>query len=110
MENLSERLERFSLKLAMEKTRSLEFGRFARRDAYRRGEKPQEFSFLGFTHYCGKTKNGYFKVKRTTSRKKLERSLREFSDWACRARHKLRKGEMLQRARLRVQGHLNYYA
>jgi RNA-directed DNA polymerase len=110
MENLSERLERFSLKLAMEKTRSLEFGRFARRDAYRRGEKPQEFSFLGFTHYCGKTKNGHFKVKRRTNRKKVGCSLREFSDWARRARHKLRKGEMLQRARLRVQGHLNYYA
>jgi hypothetical protein len=110
MENLSERLERFSLKLAREKTRCLEFGRFARGTAHRRGEKPQEFTFLGFTHYCGKTKNGYFKVKRRTSRKKLGRSLREFSDWACRARHKLRKGEMLKRARTRVQGHLNYYA
>ena len=51
MEQLSERLERFGLKLAMEKTRSLEFGRFARGDAYRREEKPQEFTFLGFTHY-----------------------------------------------------------
>ena len=58
MENPSERLERFSLKLAMEKTRSLEFGRFARRDAYRRGEKPQEFTFLGFTHYCGNSSFG----------------------------------------------------
>ena len=110
MEQLSERLERFGLKLAMEKTRSLEFGRFARGDAYRRGEKPQEFTFLGFTHYCGKTKNGHFKVKRRTSRKKVGCSLREFSDWARRARHKLRKGEMLKRAKARVQGHLNYYA
>jgi group II intron reverse transcriptase/maturase len=110
MEQLSERLERFGLKLAMEKTRSLEFGRFARGDAYRRGEKPQEFTFLGFTHYCGKTKNGHFKVKRRTSRKKFGCSLREFSDWARRGRHKLRKGEMLKRAKARVQGHLNYYA
>ena len=47
MENLSERLERFSLKLAMEKTRCLEFGRFARGTAHRRGEKPQEFTFPG---------------------------------------------------------------
>ena len=110
MEQLSERLERFGLKLAMEKTRSLEFGRFARGDAYRREEKPQEFTFLGFTHYCGKTRNGHFKVKRRTSRKKVGCSLREFSDWARRARHKLRKGEMLKRAKARVQGHLNYYA
>ncbi len=110
MGGLARRLERFGLKLAMEKTRSIEFGRFARSSAYKRREKPQEFTFLGFTHYCGKTKKGYFKVKRRTSRKKLGRSLREFSDWACRARHKLRKGEMLRRAKWRVQGHLNYYA
>ena len=109
-EQLEERLERFGLKLAKEKTRCLAFGRFARGDAYQRGEKPQEFTFLGFTHYGGKTKNGRFKVKRRTSRKKLGRSLRELSDWARQARHKLRKGEMLRRAKARVQGHLNYYA
>ena len=98
------------MSLALEKTRCIEFGRWARGAAYRRGEKPQEFTFLGFTHYCGKTKRGHFKVKRRTARKKLGRSLREFSDWARRARCKLRKGEMLKRAKARVQGHLNYYA
>ena len=65
---------------------------------------------LGFTHYCGKTKRGYFKVKRRTSRKKLGQSLRKFGDWAGKVRHKLRKGEMLRQARVRVNGHLNYYA
>ena len=110
MDALSERLEQFRLSLAQEKTRCLEFGRFARENARRRGEKPQEFTFLGFTHYCGKTKNGYFKVKRRTSRKKLGASLRAFADWAKRARHKLTKGEMLRRAKARVKGHLNYYA
>ncbi len=110
MEALSKRLERFGLKLAREKTRCLASGRFARGNAYRRGEKPREFTFLGFTHYCGKTKKGHFKVKRRTSSKKLGRSLREFSEWARRARCRLRKGEMLKRAKVRVQGHLNYYA
>ncbi len=110
MAQLSERLERFGLRLALEKTRRIEFGRFARRNAAKRGEKPQAFTFLGFTHYCGKTKQGHFKVKRRTSRKTLGRSLREFSDWARRTRHKLRKGDMLHRAKARVQGHLNYYA
>jgi RNA-directed DNA polymerase len=107
---LSGRLEKFGLALAEEKTRCLEFGRFARRNARRRGEKPQEFTFLGFTHYCGKTQKGYFKVKRRTSRKKFAASLRAFSEWAQRARHSMRKGEMLRRARARVQGHLAYYA
>ena len=110
MDALSERLEQFRLALAQEKTRCLEFGRFARENARRRGEKPQEFTFLGFTHYCGKTKKGYFKVKRRTSRKKLGASLRAFADWAKSARHKLTKGEMLRRAKARVKGHLNYYA
>ena len=110
MAQLAARLEQFGLSLALEKTRCMEFGHLARGKAYRRGEKPQEFTFLGFTHYCGKTKRGYFKVKRRTARKKLARSLREFSDWARRARGILRKGEMLKRAKARVQGHLNYYA
>ena len=107
---LKDRLEGFGLELAEEKTRCIEFGRFARENAYKRGEKPKEFTFLGFTHYCGKTKRGYFKVKRRTSRKKLGQSLRKFTDWAKKARRVLRKGEMLRQARARVIGHLNYYA
>lgn len=107
---LGARVEEFGLQLAEEKTRSIEFGRFARDSARRRGEKPEEFTFLGFTHYCGKTKEGYFKVKRRTSRKKLTASLSKFTDWARKARHVLRKGEMLRAARSRVIGHLSYYA
>jgi len=109
-QRLEDRLEGFGLKLAEEKTNCIEFGRFARENAYKRGEKPKEFTFLGFTHYCGKTKEGYFKVKRRTSRKKLGQSLRRFSDWARKARSVLRKGDMLRLARSRVVGHLSYYA
>lgn len=110
LKQLSERVSGFGLELAMEKTRRIEFGRFARQSARKRGEKPKEFTFLGFTHYCGKTKSGYFKVKRRTSRKKLGQSLHKFGHWARRARQVLRKGEMLRRARVRITGHLNYYA
>jgi RNA-directed DNA polymerase len=109
-QRLKDRLEGFGLELAEEKTRCIEFGRFARKDAYKRGEKPKEFTFLGFTHYCGKTKEGRFKVKRRTSCKKLGQSLREFTDWAKKARRVLRKGQMLRQARVRVLGHLSYYA
>lgn len=107
---LGKRLEGFGLSLAEEKTQCIEFGRFARDTAYKRGEKPKEFTFLGFTHYCGKTRKGHFKVKRRTSRKKLELSLRKFTEWAVKMRGVLRKGEMLRRARSRVIGYLNYYA
>jgi len=109
-QRLKDRLEGFGLELAEEKTRCIEFGRFARGDAYKRGEKPKEFTFLGFTHYGGKTQEGYFKVKRRTSRKKLGQSLAKFTDWAKKARNVLKKGEMLRQARIRVLGHLNYYA
>ena len=107
---LNDRLEGFGLNVAEEKTRCIEFGRFARADARNRGQKPKEFTFLGFTHYCGKTRKGNFKVKRRTSRKKLAGSLRKFTDWARKSRSVLRKGEMLRRAKIRLSGHLNYYA
>jgi len=109
-QRLKDRLEGFGLELAEKKTRCIEFGRFAREDAYKRGEKPKEFTFLGFTHYCGKTKEGYFKVKRRTSRKKLGQSLDKFTDWARKVRSVLKKGEMLRQARVKVIGHLGYYA
>ena len=110
LQQLRSRLEAFELKLAEEKTQCIQFGRFAREKAHKQGTKPAEFTFLGFTHYCGKTKEGYFKVKRRTSRKKLGQSLRKFTDWAAKARHVLKKGEMIRQARTRVVGHLNYYA
>jgi RNA-directed DNA polymerase len=110
MRKLAPRLKDFNLELAEEKTQCIEFGRFAREKARKCGKKPKEFTFLGFTHYCGKTKKGYFKVKRRTSRKKLCSKINEFTDWARRSRNILKKGEMLRRAKARVVGHLNYYA
>ena len=107
---LEQRLEKFGLKLAEDKTHCIAFGRFARADARKRSEKPKEFTFLGFTHYCGKSRNGHFKVKRRTSRKKMGQSLEKFQEWAGKARSVLSKGEMIRAARIRVCGHLKYYA
>lgn len=110
MTRLVDRLEGFHLEVAPDKTKILEFGRFARKNARQKGQKPKEFTFLGFTHYCGKTRNGYFKVKRRTSRKKFGISIARFTDWAKRSRSVMTKGEMLRSARRRVVGYLNYYA
>ena len=107
---LTDRLEGFGLEVADEKTRCIEFGRFARAEAQGRGGKPKEFTFLGFTHYCGKTRKGNFRLKRRTSRKKFAQSLRDFTEWARKSRSVLRKGEMLKRAKIRIEGYLNYYA
>lgn len=110
VECLGERMEKFHLELAEEKTRLLEFGRYARANAYRRGEKPKDFTFLGMTFFCGKTRQGAFKVKRKTSRKKLKQALARFTAWIRRCRHLAPTGDLLRQARARVQGHLNYYA
>jgi group II intron reverse transcriptase/maturase len=108
--SLQARLEGFCLTLAEEKTRCLPFGRYARANAARRGEKPGQFDFLGFTFYCGRTRDGAFKVKRRTSRKKLRASLSRFTEWVRKARTHVRKGELIGRAKARITGHLNYYA
>jgi group II intron reverse transcriptase/maturase len=107
---LSKRLERFHLEIEPSKTRLLAFGRFAEENARKKGRKAATFDFLGFTHYCGKTRHGYFKVKRRTSRKKFTYKLKEFKVWLKANRSRLKKGELLQTALRKWQGHLNYYA
>ena len=74
---LTERFRKFSLELHPDKTRLLEFGRFAARNRQQRGEgKPETFAFLGFTHICGKTRsNGYYTVVRQTIRKRMQAKL-----------------------------------
>lgn len=107
---LKARLAQFHLRVEPSKTQLIEFGRFAEANAHQRGGKPATFDFLGFTHYCGRTRQGSFKVKRRTSRKKRQTKLKEFKQWLKRERNQLRTGELLKKSKLRLQGHLNYYA
>lgn len=109
MKMLASRLEGFGLELAREKTRNIPFGRFANQNAKQRGEKPDTFTFLGFMHYCGHTRSGYFKVKRRTSPKKMRQKLAEFEHWARKSRGVLRKGDMIRTAVRKLNGHVNYY-
>jgi len=75
--DLTERLRKFNLELHAAKTRLLEFGRFAAENRAKRGEgKPETFDFLGFTHICGKTRQGKFTVLRQTMRKRLRAKLK----------------------------------
>jgi RNA-directed DNA polymerase len=74
---LRERFAQFGLTLHPDKTRLLEFGRFAADNRQRRGEgKPPTFNFLGFTHICGKTRDGRFTVIRHTMRQRLQAKLK----------------------------------
>jgi RNA-directed DNA polymerase len=73
-----ERLAKFGLQLHEDKTRLIEFGRFAEANRRRRGERrPDTFDFLGFTHYCGKSRKGRFRLVQKTQRKRMMRRLKE---------------------------------
>ncbi len=107
---LGERLRKFALELHSEKTRIIEFGRYAQERRARRGQgKPETFTFLGFTHLCTKNRKGRFSLGRVTSRKRMSRKLREVGVELKRRRHQLipEQGRWLQSV---VRGHDNYYA
>jgi RNA-directed DNA polymerase len=110
LSDLRDRFAEFGSELHPEKTRLIEFGRFAAENRARRGDrKPETFEFLGFTHICAKTRNGRFKLKRVTSKKKMRAKLRAV------------KAEMRRRLHLPIpeqgrwlasvlSGHYRYYA
>ena len=76
LRELRKRLEKFGLELHPEKTRLIEFGRYAAERRSRRGEgKPETFDFLGFTHYCGTTRKGAFIIKRKSIAKRIRAKL-----------------------------------
>jgi group II intron reverse transcriptase/maturase len=107
---VKERLGRFNLTLAEDKTRLIRFGRGAEQDERQQGRKPATFDFLGFTHYCGKTRYGTYKVKRRTSAKRFRRGMAAWVEWARTARNRYGRGEVLRHAKAKLQGALNYYA
>jgi RNA-directed DNA polymerase len=110
LENLRERLAMFGLELHPDKTRRIEFGRFAEENRERRGEgKPETFDFLGFTHISGKNRLGRYTVRRLTIRKRMRRKLREIKQQLRQRMHDpvRQSGEWLKSV---VQGYFNYYA
>ena len=78
-ELLKRRMRHFGLSLQEDKSRLIQFGRFAKENCERNGHKPETFTFLGFTHYCSCNKNGKFRVKRKTSKKKFAKKTREIN-------------------------------
>lgn len=86
--DLDARLAKFGLSLHPEKTRLIEFGRFAAERRRRRGEgKPETFRFLGFTHICGTTRRGRFQVLRKSRKDRLREKLRQIREGLRRRMH-----------------------
>src|SRR5580700_5154150 len=111
LKEFRERLAKFGLELHPDKTRLIEFGRFAARDRKLRGErKPETFTFLGFTHYCGQRhKSGTFTVGRITAKKRMVAKLKAIKAELQRRRHDrmAEVGGWLQKV---VLGYYQYHA
>ena len=109
-QDMAQRLSEFALELHPDKTRLLQFGRYAAQNRIRKGlGKPETFDFLGFTHICGKSRAGQYQIKRQTSRKRLVAKLVQVKEVLMRHRHKSipEQGTWLRSV---VRGYFNYHA
>src|SRR3979411_1004012 len=110
LDEMRERLQEFALSLHSEKTRLIEFGRFAAENRKRRGlGKPETFTFLGFTFICGKTRTGKFQIRRKTRADRMRAKLKEIKQEMRRRMHQPipEQGRWLGRV---VRGYFNYHA
>jgi group II intron reverse transcriptase/maturase len=111
LQDWKERLQKFGLELHPDKTRLIEFGRYAAASRKKHGEgKPETFNFLGFTHICGQArKNGKFLVLRKSIRKRLLAKLKQVKDELRKRMHQP-LAEVGKWLRSVVQGYFNYHA
>src|SRR3989454_4012627 len=110
LDEMRKRLQEFALSLHSEKTRLIEFGRFAVANRKRRGlGKPETFTFLGFTFICGKTRRGKFQIKRKSRRDRMQAKLQAIKQELRRSMHQPipQQGRWLQQV---VTGYFNYHA
>lgn len=109
LRSVKKRLGKFGLEISEEKTKIIEFGRYAQRNRKARGEKKAEtFDFLGFTHYCSKGNTGKFRVKRKTSKKKFRAKVQEMKEW-LRLRMHCKVSETIELLNVKLLGHYRYY-
>ena len=110
LRDLREQFAKYTLELHPDKTRLIEFGRFAVGNRKERGlGKPETFDFLGFTHICGKGRSGQFWLRRITIAKRMKAKLKQVYDLLKRRRHLPvpEQGRFLASV---IRGHLAYYA
>jgi group II intron reverse transcriptase/maturase len=106
---LRERFTQFDLELHPEKTRVISFGRYERENAKRQHRRVHTFDFLGFTHFCDRSRRGKFIVGRRTSRKKFRRKCKELNLWLKRTRNFLPVKEWWPILASKLRGHYQYY-
>lgn len=108
---LIERLGEFGLEVELSKTKIIAFGPGANRMAKEAGKgKADTFDFLGFTHYCSRSRNGRrFRIKRRTSRKKFRQKLSDYKEWLKTNRARMRNTQLWEKTCAKLRGHYAYY-
>jgi group II intron reverse transcriptase/maturase len=108
-EMLKQRVSKFGLRIEESKSRIIEFGRYVWKRAQKEGKKVSTFDFLGFTHYCDKTRKGKFKVGRKTSSLKFRQKMKQMNQWLKEIRSWVKLEDWWEVLRLKLIGHYNYY-
>jgi group II intron reverse transcriptase/maturase len=108
MEVLPKRFAKYGLTLHPEKTRLVEFGRYAEANAKRRGKKPATFDILGITYVCARSRKGKFTVHVKTMKKRFKRGLRAITEWCQKNRH-MPVDEQQKTLNAKLRGHYQYY-
>ncbi len=109
MRVLPRRLEKFGLRLNLNKTRLLAFGKRCAQQALMRAQRPVTLDFLGLTHYWGRSRRGYVRLKRKTSKKRLRRALVDLNQWLSQVRNACKLPEIWQAIGRKMRGHFNYF-
>ena len=105
---LSKRFAKYGLTLHPEKTRLVEFGRYAEERAKRPGRKPSSFGFLGFTYLCARSRRGKFTVHVRTMHKRLSRGLTAIGRW-CQEHRQVPVEQQQKTLNAKLRGHYQYY-
>ncbi|MFC1567057.1 group II intron reverse transcriptase/maturase [bacterium] len=109
LNKLEERFAKFKLKTSKEKTRIIKFGRKAWESHRDGGEKVASFDFLGFTHYCTKSRRGKFIMGHKTSKRKLAESLKQMNIWLKKIRNMFKLRDWWKVVKKKLIGHYNYF-
>ncbi|MCG2713019.1 MAG: group II intron reverse transcriptase/maturase, partial [Candidatus Omnitrophica bacterium] len=108
-QELENRFKEYGLEIHQRKSRNISFGRFERENAKAQNRRANTFDFLGFTHYCDKSRNDNFKVGRKTSRKKYTAKCGEMNTWLKSIRNQVKTKEWWKTLIVKLRGHFQYY-
>ena len=103
------RFNKYGLEIHATKSQNISFGRFERENAGKQSRRPNTFDFLGFTHYCDKSRKGRFKVGRKTSRKKYSVKCKAMNAWLKAIRNQVKTKEWWKILKAKLRGHFQYY-